>query len=572
MRFTVKMKLSLAFGLATLFSAVSVGVGVLNLSQLADELNIVGKTWAPRLTLTQKLNTLLQFEIVAEKNAIISSTDSEINEYIGVIVKTRGEIKATRDRLYAMASAEGKTKLEKFDLGWEHFVAAEDKVLEQARLNSSARARHLSETEGRPSLAAALSPLDRLTERYETDAANPDRARAGLAVSRLRTGVTTLWADEQAFMLADSMAEIAKSEPKIADQANLLRRQKDALRGQVPEEDKATADQISDALERWLKIHGQVIAISRDGGNIRAQEISVSQARPAKIEIQTAIDDYLTMVETKLGEAIQAADNRYENARGTLIAMMLGTILISLAAATWIVMTLNRGLGQAGSLAQAVASGDLTRTAEITSQDEIGDLLGHINDMVERLRSVVGNVLSASDNVSSGSQQLSAGSEELSQGASEQAASTEEASASMEQMAANIKQTSDNAAQTERMARQSATDAQASGEAVNKAVGAMQTIAEKITIVQEIARQTDLLALNAAVEAARAGEHGKGFAVVASEVRQTGRTQPGRRRRNQHPVLQHPEGGRRRRKYADQAGSRHYENLGTGGRDLGRLP
>jgi len=89
----------------------------------------------------------------------------------------------------------------------------------------------------------------------------------------------------------------------------------------------------------------------------------------------------------------------------------------------------------------------------------------------------------------------------------------------MEEMAANIRQNAHNASETEKIARQSFADAQASGEAVKRAVQAMQTIAEKIGFVQEIARQTDLLALNAAVEAARAGEHGKGFAVVASEVR-----------------------------------------------------
>jgi methyl-accepting chemotaxis protein len=175
------------------------------------------------------------------------------------------------------------------------------------------------------------------------------------------------------------------------------------------------------------------------------------------------------------------------------------------------------GLRASAAIAEEIANGDLTVTPKpLSDKDTLGLAL---EKMVTRLREVIADVIASANNVSAGSQEMSATAEQLSQGATEQASSTEEASASMEEMAATIKQSADNATQTEKIARQSAADAIASGEAVNNAVSAMQTIAQKIMVVQEIARQTDLLALNAAVEAARAGEHGRGFAVVASEVR-----------------------------------------------------
>jgi len=292
----------------------------------------------------------------------------------------------------------------------------------------------------------------------------------------------------------------------------------------------------------------------------RAEAVTMMQTvqRPVTNAVSQRVEDLVTYNAQRLAIADEEGNQTYATARNFLIAVVVGSLLIAAAAATWIALTISKGLTKVADLANAVALGDLDQRVNVTTNDEIKDLVDTVNRMtenlrataavadkvadgdltvetkplsdkdtlgialqrmVERLRGVVSDAISASDNVSAGSQELSAASEQVSQGATEQASSAEEASASMEEMAANIKQNADNAAQTEKIARQSAQDAELSGEAVNRAVEAMRTIAEKIAIVQEIARQTDLLALNAAVEAARAGEHGRGFAVVASEVR-----------------------------------------------------
>ncbi|WAP69822.1 methyl-accepting chemotaxis protein [Jiella pelagia] len=330
---------------------------------------------------------------------------------------------------------------------------------------------------------------------------------------------TRLGREENDLILTVDDKDMANIITAMDEEIAEIREKAAKLRSISSEAGKPNVDAFTAAFDKYIVNHAEIQRLALLNQNEQAFALSQGAALASRQEAAVTLQKIVDLNTQQLDEANQANTDLYVFARNLVFGILIGSVVFAALAALWIILSISRGLRNAQQLAETVAGGDLRTTVEVKSNDEISDVLVTLNRMVEKLREVVGDVASASRNVASGSEEMSATAEQLSQGATEQASSTEEASASMEEMAANVKQSADNAAQTEAIAKRSATDAIASGEAVASAVTAMQTIAEKIMVVQEIARQTDLLALNAAVEAARAGEHGRGFAVVASEVR-----------------------------------------------------
>lgn len=523
MRLTIKTKLAAVFGVVVALSAGSMFIALQNLGQLNAELESIVNVRSANLVTSSQMQTSLE-SLGSRVRAQIMTADPVVKQdYIASIRSDFDELVAGHAELDARAmDPVVRDQLPAFVAKLEELLAAVNRTTALTVKNSDVAALSISRSEGSGALGVFEQTMGALRATLQRRVAGGDLTAfdAYRAASDMFITGTDMFRQQRNVLLAASQ-DRALQEKWYADylagvEANAARIPD--LQRTIPAADMTLFNAASAAYDDMVAAMNKAVAISLENGDYFAMmelETVNTIRREASIILQGMIDRNNVVMETTATEAKAL----YDQSVLLLIGLLIGSALIALVAALWIVMSISKALSSAARLADDVADGNLSATAEVKGDDEVGDLIKTLNAMTARLREVVSEVTTASRNVAAGSQEMSATAEQLSQGATEQASSTEEASASMEEMASTIKQSADNASQTEKIARQSAADAIASGEAVTNAVTAMQTIAEKIMVVQEIARQTDLLALNAAVEAARAGEHGRGFAVVASEVR-----------------------------------------------------
>lgn len=289
------------------------------------------------------------------------------------------------------------------------------------------------------------------------------------------------------------------------------------------------------AWEKWAALRDDKLV--PNGLNEIYSQSAEAESDALALEYTAAMDAASAETDTEVRRITAEAATRTQQGMAILLAVGGLSLALALLATYRLASSIRSSLERVGTSVAALADGDFTVPADVTSRDEVGRMARSLSRAQMSLRTLVGDLAGTANSVAAAAQalasagnQLAAGSEETSEQAGTAAAAAEQVShnvqavaAGAEQMGASIREIATNANEAADVATRATDVAAATNETVTKLGTSSQEIGNVVRVITSIAEQTNMLALNATIEAARAGEAGKGFAVVAAEVKELAR-------------------------------------------------
>lgn len=373
-----------------------------------------------------------------------------------------------------------------------------------------------------------------------------------LSVSRLADGMQTMATTSTALrnhleadMMHDAIrgdvlaALLAKPEEK-ADVKKELAEHGDWFRKTLTENEALSLDpevkralgEVRPTFEAYVKQAEETVTLAFQDRDAALRQF------PSFVEAFKELEEKNEKVSDLIADRVQQAQAEevalVAYAKNGLSMVGLGAMFALIMVAWLIARDITKAVSETMHVLGAMAEGDLTQHALVTSRDEVGDMSAALNRTVRDLAGAMQAIAENAQTLSGASVELTASADQMSQLTERTVIEAKVVSEIADQVKEQVHTVTSDANAMSDCVREILQDAQEASDVANNAVQVTEmansslaklgessaSIGQVLKIITSIAEQTNLLALNATIEAARAGEAGKGFAVVANEVKE----------------------------------------------------